>query len=226
MKILIIEDSERLRRSLVTGFTHLGFVVDSTGDGGEGLRFGFDFSYDAIVLDLMLPSVDGFEILRRLRDARVATNILILTAKEAYEDRIKGLNQGADDYLCKPFSFDELHARVLTLIRRSHRLQTNDLEFGRVCVHLDKKRVTVDGTAVAFTPLEYSIVEQLALHRGKVVSSDTLIDCLYDSSSQASKNALEAHISSARKKLRLLGVDKLLETQRGFGYVIHTSRYA
>lgn len=103
MKILIIEDSERLRRSLVTGFTHLGFVVDSTGDGGEALRFGFDFSYEAIVLDLMLPSVDGFDILRRLRDARIATNIIILTAKEAYEDRIKGLNQGAETIYVNPF---------------------------------------------------------------------------------------------------------------------------
>lgn len=220
MKLLIIEDSERLRRSLVKGFSNLGFAIDSSGDGIEGLGFGMSFAYDAIILDLMLPSMDGLEVLRRLRDARSATNILILTAKDAYEDRIKGLNLGADDYLCKPFSFEELHARVLTLIRRSHRLQSNVVTFGSVKLQLDLKQVSIDDERIGLTPLEYSIVEQLALQRGKVVSAEMLLDRLYDSSAQSSRNALEAHISALRKKLREAGVEGLVETRRGFGYVI------
>ena len=119
MKLLLIEDSPSLRKSLTAGFTRLNFAVDDTGDGQEGLNYALTYDYDAIILDIMLPSIDGFSILQTLREKRIKTNVLILSAKDQVESRIHGLNLGADDYMIKPFSFDELHARILTLVRRS-----------------------------------------------------------------------------------------------------------
>ena len=220
MKLLIIEDSDRLRKNLQKGFTELGFAVDSTGDGQEGLNFALNFSYDAIVLDIMLPSMDGISLLKRVRNKRIDTNVLILSAKDQYEDRIKGLNLGADDYLCKPFSFDELHARVLTLIRRSHQLKSNSIEIGNVSINIQLKQIDVAGAEVRLTPLEYSLVEQLALNIDRVLSVEQLLNHLFDSSASTTKNAVEAHISSARKKLKSAGAPDLIETKRSFGYLI------
>lgn len=220
MNLLIIEDSERLRRSLVKGFSELGFAVDHTGDGKEGLNFGLNFDYDVIVLDIMLPTMDGISILKHLRESRMLTNVLILSAKDQYEDRIKGLNLGADDYLCKPFAFEELHARVLTLIRRSHYLKSNQIEVKNVKIDIQLKQVYVDDTEIPLTPLEYSIVEQLGLNMDRVLSPEQLLNHLHDSSIETTRNALEAHISAARKKLKTAGAANLIETKRSFGYVI------
>jgi len=220
MKLLIIEDSERLRKSLTTGFKELGFTVDSTGDGREGLNFALGYTYDAIILDIMLPSLDGISILKKIRDKRIQTNILILSAMNQLEDRVKGLNLGADDYLCKPFSFDELHARVLTLIRRYYQLNSNAIEIGEVSLDIQLKQISVRGEAVRLTSMEYSLVERLALNLNRVLSTEQLINHLFDSCVVTSKNAIEVHISSARKKLKLAGVPEFIQTHRGFGYVI------
>ncbi len=220
MKLLIVEDSERLRKSLCKGFTELGFAVDSTGDGREGLNYALNYSYDAIVLDIMLPSMDGIAVLRQIRNRRIRTNIIILSAKDQFEDRIKGLNLGADDYLCKPFSFDELHARLLTLIRRYHQLKSNSIEIGEVSLDIQLKQLSVAGVEVRLTPLEYSLVEQLALNLGRVLSAEQLLNQLFDSSVVTTKNAIEAHISAARKKLKAAGSEGLIQTKRSFGYVI------
>jgi DNA-binding response OmpR family regulator len=223
MKLLIIEDSDRLRKSLYTGFTELGFAVDCTGDGQEGLNFALSYSYDSIILDIMLPSLDGISILKQVRNRRIDTNILILSAKEQYEDRIRALNLGADDYLCKPFSFDELHARILTLIRRSHQLRSNSIEIGNVTLNIQLKEICVNGDELKLTPLEYSLIEQLALNLDRVLSPEQLLGHLSDSSIVTTKNAVEVHISAARKKLRVAGAPDLIQTKRSFGYVIRKS---
>lgn len=220
MKILIIEDSVRLRKSLCSGFAGLGFTVDSAGDGKEGLSFALSFAYDVIVLDIMLPAMDGFAILKEVRNKRVDTNIIILSAKDQIEDRVRGLNLGADDYLCKPFSFDELYARVLTLIRRSHQLKTNTISIGTVQVNLALRRVLVKEKELKCTPIEYVLLEQLILNLDRILSIEQLLSHLSDSNCATTKNSIEVHISAIRKKLALLGIFDLIETKRGFGYVV------
>lgn len=220
MKILIVEDSERLRRSLSKGFTELGYVVDCAGDGKAGLSFAQNFEYDVIILDIMLPILDGISVLKELRDARIASNIIILSAKDQVTDRISGLNLGADDYVCKPFSFDELHARILTLIRRTNSLKSNTIETGNIRVDIQLKQVSVKDKIVKFTHMEYSIVEKLAMNLNKIISTRRLSDSLCESSLSVSSNSIEVHISSVRKKLKLAGADNTIETKRSFGYVI------
>lgn len=220
MKLLIIEDSERLRKSLSAGFKSLGFAVDCTGDGREGLNFALSYTYDAIILDIMLPSMDGISILKQVRNKRIQTNILILSAMDQLEDRVKGLNLGADDYLCKPFSFDELHARVLTIIRRFYQLKSNAIEIGNVSFDIRLRQISVEGEAVRLTSMEYFLIERLALNIGRILSTDQLIDHLFDSCVVTSKNAIEVHMSAARKKLKLAGAPNLIQTHRGFGYLI------
>jgi len=222
MKILIIEDSERLRRSLSRGFSELGYSVDSAADGRAGLNYARSFEYEVIVLDIMLPVMDGISVLKALRDARVQSNIIILSAKDQIEDRIKGLNLGADDYVCKPFSFDELHARVLTLIRRGHLLKSNIIAVKNLTVDIQLKQVSVLDNIVQLTPLEYSLLVKLAINLNKVISSRRLAENLYDSDLSISKNSIEVHISSIRKKLKAAGVENIIETRRSFGYVINT----
>jgi DNA-binding response OmpR family regulator len=222
MKILIVEDSDRLRKSLTLGFTELGFQVDSTGDGKAGLHFALSSIYDVIILDVMLPKIDGISVLKEIRNKRVGTNIIILSAKDQYEDRIRGLNLGADDYVCKPFSFDELHARVLTLIRRSHQIKSNSITVGHFQINLASKEVQVSGKEMKCTPLEYALLEQLMLNLDRVLSADQLIDHLNGSNAETTKNSIEVHLSAVRKKLAGLGVMNLIETKRSFGYVIRT----
>jgi len=220
MKLLIIEDSDRLRKSLNSGFNELGFAVDCTGDGLQGLNFALNYYYDAIILDITLPSMDGISILKEIRNKSINTNILILSAKDQYDDRIRGLNLGADDYLCKPFSFDELHARVLTLIRRFHQFKSNSIRIGKVSIDIQLKQLAVDGKEVNLTPTEYSLLEQLALNLDRVQSPNQLLDHLLCSDIITTKNSIEVHISVARKKLRAAGVPDLIQTKRSFGYVI------
>lgn len=220
MKILIVEDSPRLCRTLTTGFSKLGFKVDTAEDGRDGLHLALHEDYDVIILDLMLPRVDGLTILRTIRDSSINTSILILSARDEIDDRIKGLNLGADDYLCKPFSFDELHARVNTLVRRTHDIKSSAFCAGPIMVDIPLKRVTIAGVELPLTPNEYIILEVLCLNAGRVVTYDSLEQHLYDRDKEVTRNAIEAHISSVRKKLKKQGVTDLLNTRRGFGYFV------
>ena len=220
MKILIVEDSPRLCRSLSIGFDKLGFKVDTAKDGQHGLHMAMHEDYDVIILDIMLPNVDGLTILRTIRHNKINTSVLILSARDEVEDRIKGLNIGADDYLCKPFSFDELHARVNTLIRRSHDIKSNTFSLGPLTIDIPLKRMTIDGAEVQLTPNEYILLEVLCLNAGRVVSYDSLEQHLYDREKDVTRNAIEAHISSARKKIKKYGVEDFVKTRRGFGYYI------
>ena len=220
MKLLIIEDSPKLRRSLAAGFTRLGFAVDDTGDGQEGLNYALTYDYDAIILDIMLPTMDGFCILHSLRDRRINTNVLILSAKDQVKDRIHGLNLGADDYMIKPFSFDELHARIQTLIRRSHEFKSPVINLDNLMLDTTMRTASIDNQVLHLTPKEYSILEYLALNQGKVVPYDSMESHIYTSLDIVTKNTLEVHISGLRKKLKNFSMADLIKTKRGFGYYI------
>ena len=220
MKLLVIEDSERLRRSLGHGLRRAGFVVDLAADGQEGLAFAQANEYDVIVLDLMLPKLDGLSMLKAYRQGGKPASVLILSAKDQVEDRVLGLERGADDYMIKPFAFDELCARIRTLGRRHHNLNNPVIDLGPIAIDTAKRRATSYGEPLPLTPTEYELLECLALRRGRVLSKEQLRDWLYDSQAEASSNVIEAVVSVLRKKLRPVAAADLIKTQRGFGYFI------
>src|SRR2546421_9923533 len=170
MHLLLIEDSPRLQASLGRGLRKAGYVVDVTGDGNDGLWLAQSNQYDVIILDLMLPGLDGLGLLRRLRAEQNGTHVLILTAKDAVKNRVAGLQTGADDYLIKPFAFEELLARVQALCRRSYQRKNPKIEIGPLCIDSAARSVTFRGTLVALTAREFMLLEYLALRRGEVVS--------------------------------------------------------
>ena len=221
MKILIIEDSNSLRRSLKVGLSNLGFTVDDTGDGSEGLSRVLSGDYSLLILDLMLPSVDGTSILKALRDAKKDIRVLILSARDLTEDKVQGLLNGADDYLTKPFSFDELHVRLLCLMRRGS-LNINDskITIGQFSLDLHLKQFHCNGIDANLTPNEYKLVECLFTNQGKVISPEKLSEYLAGQYDAIAKNSIEAHLSTARKKVRAVGYDLPIKTKRGFGYFV------
>lgn len=220
MKLLIVEDSDRLRRALTEGLKRCGFTVDTAGNGQEGLAFAETNDYDVIVLDLMLPKLDGLTLLKRLRDGGRRAQVLILSAKDQVEDRVLGLELGADDYLIKPFAFEELVARIKVLVRRRHEVRNASIEVGEVTIDTTGRQAMVNGEAVSFTPAEYNLLEYLALRRGHVISKLQLQDHLYDSESLTESNVIEVLVSNVRKKLRQAGATDIITTKRGFGYCI------
>ena len=220
MKLLLVEDSERLQRSLSTGLQKHGFTVDQAFGGEQALAFTAVNRYDAVILDLMLPKVDGLTVLTRLRAAGDDCHVLILSANDQTEDRVHGLDLGADDYLVKPFSFDELVSRLRALNRRRSGVKNPVIEIDGVRLDTVARQVSFAGEPVALTPQEYRLLEFLALRRGRVFSHDQLIDQLYDANSYVTRNAVEAHISALRKRLTAAGAPKLVTTRRGFGYLV------
>lgn len=220
MNLLIIEDSQRLQNSLRRGLTSLNYVVDSALDGHEGLSYINSKDYDLIILDLMLPKIDGLTVLKELRNAQKITPVLILSAKDEIEDRVKGLEFGADDYLCKPFAFDELVARIKTLTRRNTKQKSPLLSHKGLTINFSLKEVLVNQKTVSLTPVEYLILERLLLNLDVVISYANLTDKLSDVDGFVSQNTLEAHVSAIRKKLKKQGITDFVQTRRGFGYFI------
>ncbi len=220
MKILVVEDSHRLRRALGEGLRHSGFVVDLTRDGVEGLKFANATDYDVIVLDLMLPGLDGLTLLKDLRRRRSRAQVLILSAKDQVEDRVKGLELGADDYLVKPFAFEELLARIKSLGRRRYEQKSPDIEIGELIIDTSKRQVRVNGYTLPLTPAEYNLLQYLALRRGNVISKSQLQDWLSNADSEAVSNVIEVLVSNLRKKIRGVHSDTVVKTKRGFGYYI------
>lgn len=223
MKVLIIEDSTSLRRSLRVGLSNLGFTVDDTGDGSEGLSMALAGNYSLLVLDLMLPTLSGTAILKAIRQANKDIRVLILSAKDLTEDKVDGLLNGADDYLTKPFSFDELHVRLLCLMRRGS-LNVNDsnINIGAISLDLHLKQLKCGGADANLTPNEYKVVECLFSNQGKVISPEKLSEYLAGQYDAVAKNSIEAHLSSARKKVKALGFDLPIKTKRGFGYFVES----
>ncbi|MGY8900486.1 MAG: response regulator transcription factor [Paraglaciecola sp.] len=221
MKVLIIEDSESLRRSLRVGLSNLGFTVDDTGDGSEGLTMALSGDYSLLVLDLMLPSVDGISILKAIRRTEKDIRVLILSARDLTEDKVEGLLNGADDYLTKPFSFEELHVRLLCLMNRgSLNIKNSKIDHGPFSLDIHFKQLKCGGFDVKLTPNEYKIIECLFSNQGKVLSSEKLSEYLAGQYDAVAKNSIEAHLSTARKKVKSLGFELPIQTKRGFGYFV------
>jgi len=220
MKLLLVEDSERLQRSLSTGLRKHGFTVDQAFDGEQALAYTATNQYDVIVLDLMLPRIDGLTVLSKIRSDGNDCHVLILSANDQTEDRVRGLDLGADDYLVKPFAFNELVSRLGALNRRRSGVKNPVIEIEGVKVDSVARQVVFDNRPVALTPHEYQLLEFLVRRRGRVFSHDQLIEQLYDAGSYVTRNAVEAHISSLRKRLHSVGAPKLVQTRRGFGYLV------
>ncbi|MGO8749493.1 MAG: response regulator transcription factor [Thermoguttaceae bacterium] len=215
MRILIVEDEADLLASLAKALREKGYAVDAAADGEEGLWKAESWDYDAIVLDVMLPRLDGWTILRRLRESK-KTPVLMLTARDAARDRVRGLDGGADDYVVKPFDLDELLARLRALIRRAAGQSRNVMEIGTLVIDTAGHRVTRAGHPIALTAREYALVEFLALRRGEVVSRTALYEHLFDEEDDTLSNLLDVHVSNLRKKLGA----EFITTRRGQGYCI------
>jgi DNA-binding response OmpR family regulator len=221
LKILFVEDSERLRNTVAEGLRRSGFSVDIAEDGERALAFASLNQYDIVVLDLMLPKLDGYDVLRKLRRDGNSVSILILSAKDQVDDRIKGLELGADDFLVKPFSFDELVARIRALVRRACSQATPVIDLGdEFEIEMSNRRANLQGVPIGLTPSEYCLLECLALRRGQILSKDQLIEKLYDSDTDIESNVVEVLISNTRKKLRRHGAGDVIKTERGFGYYV------
>jgi len=215
MRILLIEDEADLLASLARALREEGYAVDTATDGKVGLYKAESADYDAIVLDVMLPLLDGWEILQRLRQSK-KTPVLMLTARDAARDRVRGLDTGADDYLVKPFDLDELFARLRALIRRTAGQTRNIIEIGNVVMDTAARHVTLCGNPIALTAREYALVEFLALHRGETVTRSALYEHLFDEDEDTLSNLLDVHVSNLRKKLGA----EFIATRRGHGYCI------
>jgi len=220
MKVLLIEDSERLQRSLEHGLRHSGFAVDVVGDGEEGLAFARHGTYDVIVLDLMLPRMDGLTVLRRLREAGSEVHVLILSARDQVEQRIEGLQLGADDYLTKPFAFEELVARLRALVRRKFVAKNPLRRVGDLEIDTSRRTVAFDRQELDLTRNEYSVLEYLVARAGRVVSKGELLDHLYAGDAHASENAVEVLVHQLRRKLQAASAGDVIRTRRGHGYLV------
>ncbi len=217
MRVLVVEDEPNLRRQLKTVLEQTGYVVDAAADGEDGHYLGANESYDAVVLDLGLPVMDGLTVLDRWRkDGRVMP-VLVLTARDSWSDKVAGLDAGADDYLAKPFQVEELVARLRALIRRAAGKATSELTAGGVRLDGRSGRVTLNGEAVKMTAQEFKLLSYLMHHKGKVVSRTELIEHIYDQDFDRDSNTIEVFITRIRKKL---GADLILTT-RGLGYSLN-----
>ncbi|HEX5221206.1 MAG TPA: response regulator transcription factor [Verrucomicrobiae bacterium] len=215
MRILIVEDEPDLLKALTRALRDEDYAVDTATNGADGLFNAESTDYDAIILDVMMPQMNGWEMLERLRKKK-KTPVLMLTARDQSRDRVKGLDTGADDYVVKPFDLPELLARLRALIRRTSGQTSSDLEIGKLKLDLRARKVSLDGDPVDLTAREYRLLEYLALHRGEVVSRTDLYEHLFDENDTTLSNLLEVHISNLRKKL---GGD-FITTRRGHGYSI------
>jgi len=220
MRILIIEDSERLQRSLSMGLSKEGFRVDVSGNGNEAYLMARSFDYDVIILDLMLPGMDGITLLTKLRHDKNPVNVLILSAKDMVEDRVTGLQTGADDYLIKPFAFEELLARVQALIRRRYGIKQNVIKVGHLTLDIARRVVRRGNDLIELPPREYALFELLVLERGKLISRTKIEEHIYDERVEPMSNVVDAAICSLRKLIDVPEENSLIQTRRGMGYII------
>jgi DNA-binding response OmpR family regulator len=220
MRILIVEDSQRLAESLRAGLRRLGHAVDLAFDGVAGLSYARTNPFDALILDLMLPKLDGLALLRELRRKHDDVYVLVLTARDTVEDRVKGLREGADDYLVKPFAFDELVARLETLGRRPRTALDSTIVVSDLVIDTAARRVTRAGREINLSAREYTLLALLATRLGETVSREEIEDHLYDERTFPMSNAVQSAISQLRTRLALPGSATLIHTRRGLGYVL------
>jgi len=218
MRLLLVEDEPGLRDQLASRLQEAGYTVSSAADGEEGLYLASEYPFDAAIIDLGLPRLPGIELIRRVRADGTPFPILILTARGRWQDKVEGLEAGADDYLVKPFQYEELEARVHALLRRAAGWASSTLEFGALCIDTRGKQVTVAGDVVELTAYEYNVLEYLALHTGKTVSKSELTEHIYDQDFDRDSNVIEVFVGRLRRKLDPDGTLAPIETVRGQGY--------
>ncbi len=219
MRVLVVEDEPNLQRQLRTALESAGYAVDTASDGEDGHFLGSTESYDAVILDLGLPEIDGLTVLDRWRKEGRATPVLVLTARDSWSDKVAGLDAGADDYLAKPFKTEELIARLRALIRRSTGNASSELAAGDVRLDTRSGRVTLKGEPVKLTAQEFKLLSYLMHNKGKMVSRTELIEHIYDQDFDRDSNTIEVFITRIRKKL---GAD-IINTTRGLGYSLEAS---
>jgi len=220
MRVLLVEDYEPLRKSLEQGLSEAGYALDVAADGEEGLWYALGNDYDVIVLDLMLPGVDGLSILRKLRARKKDAPVLILTARDTIHDRVTGLDCGADDYLVKPFAFEELLARVRALVRRNYNKKSSQIVVEDLRIDLNTQQVYRGDRLIQLTAREYGLLEYLAVRAGEIVSRTDIWEHLYEFNSSAASNVVDVYVGYLRKKLQSEGKPSLLHTVRGRGYLL------
>jgi DNA-binding response OmpR family regulator len=217
MKILVVEDEPKLNKGITDGLTARGFAVDSAFDGEEGEKMARWNQYDLIILDVMMPKKDGFEVCRSLREKGTTTPIIMLTAKDAIRDRVMGLNDGADDYLVKPFAFEELVARIRSLLRRPALSENDVLELDELKLDTRSQKVTVEQKEIGLTMREYGLLEYLLRRRGEVLTRDDLLEHVWDRFHNTLSNVVDVHLKNLRKKLPG-DYARRIETVWGKGY--------
>lgn len=220
MRVLLIEDSVRLQQTVGVALRRTGYAVDISGDGEDGLWRAENNDYDVIVLDIMLPKLDGLALLQTLRQHGKATHVLLLTARDTVQDRVRGLRSGADDYLIKPFALEELLARVETLCRRAYGSKQNRLAFADLEIDTAAKKVWRAGQPVKLKPREYQLLEYLAHRPGEVISQSEIEAHLYNDDAEPMSNVVESALSSLRRKLSQANPAPLIQTRRGMGYIL------
>lgn len=220
MRILVVEDYEPLREALAQGLREAQFAVDIASDGDTGLWYASANDYDVIILDLMIPGIDGLTVLKRLRAAGGKSHVLILTAKDTTQDRVTGLNLGADDYLIKPFAFQELLARVRALVRRRYKSKAPVIRVEDLEIDTTTRTIRRGGKRVELTPKEYSLLQYLAMRPGELVTRTEIWEHVYEFHSEAESNVVDVLIGHIRRKLEGPDLPKLIHTRRGHGYVL------
>lgn len=220
MKVLVVEDNEPLRKAITQRLRESGFAVDETGDGPEGLWLATENKYTVAILDLMLPGLDGLDLLKKMRKQNEETSVLIITARDQVGDRVAGLDAGADDYLVKPFALEELLARVRALTRRKHSVKNPILKVGDLEIDTRRRSVSRGGKEIDLTAREYSLLELLALRSGEVVSRAEIWEQLYDFNQDPESNVVDVFIAYLRRKIETEDKPKLIHTRRGMGYIL------
>jgi two-component system, OmpR family, response regulator len=221
MRILLVEDDLKIASFIVKGLQAAGYAVDHAADGEEGLHLLLSQSYDTAIVDIMLPKLDGLSLIAKMRAAKIRTPVIILSAKGAVDDRVRGLQTGGDDYLTKPFAFSELLARVQALIRRASGLsEPTRLNVGDLSMNLLTREVTRKGKKIELQPLEFSLLEYLMRNAGRVVSKTMIMEHVWDYNFDPQTNVVEARISRLRDKIDRGFEKKLIQTVRGVGYVL------
>jgi two-component system copper resistance phosphate regulon response regulator CusR len=220
MRVLVVDDSERVRKTLATGLRAHGMAVETASDGAEALAMLNGLPFDIVVLDLMMPRVDGTQVLKALKGRAEKPRILVLSARDQVQDRVDALNLGADDYLVKPYAFEELLARLSALGRRNFAEASPELRSSRLVLDTATQLARVDDTVLVLTPKEYALLELLVRRKGHVLSRAVIFGHLYESDSTASDTVIEVLMSTLRAKLSRAGLPDLIETRRGFGYVV------
>jgi DNA-binding response OmpR family regulator len=220
MRVLVVEDYVPLVRSMQKGLEEAGYAVDVAEDGDVGLTLAENGDYDAIVLDLMLPKLDGLSLLGALRAKHKKTPVLVLTARDTVAERVRGLDLGADDYLVKPFAFEEFLARVRSIMRRRYSTTTSVVRVGDLVIDVAGRQVTRAGKALVLSAREYALLEYLATRGGQVVTRTEILSHVYDFRSEPASNVVDVYISYLRKKIDSSGLPRLIHTRRGLGYVL------